>query len=421
MPATPELTAEAAQWPRLAGLIPQWRQIPLYRARLSPPIISPGDFFRLPFVTKHELRENFPGNFLAPENNLETLLEQGVVELEYTSGTSDERTPVLFRRGWWDEQERRALRLNDFVARVLAENPAVRRATLTSPVCNGRACPTVWVSREQRTIGLTLYLNIARIPFTLAGTELARMAQEISDWSPPLLDVDPVHAVWLALYCERHGIRFPSLRFILSSYEFISVVHRRILQRVFGVPVLNLYGSTEAGHLLMQDELGKMKPSTETAFMELVDVDADGVGELAVTSLSNDLMPLVRYRTGDLVERHKEPDASHYVIHGRTRDALRAADGRRVTTLEVDRCFENIAGIAHYELRQPADGSCTLRFVPGGRGPDAGELAVLTEKLESLLQTSGEIKTECVSFLVPTHSGKFRLTAPLSSTAADAA
>ncbi|HZL79764.1 MAG TPA: hypothetical protein VFC17_13085 [Candidatus Limnocylindrales bacterium] len=421
MPATPKLTAEAAQWPRLAGLIPQWRQIPLYRARLSPPIISPGDFFRLPFVTKRELRENFPGNFLAPENNLETLLEQDVVELEYTSGTSDERTPVFFRRGWWDEQERRALRLNDFVARVLAENPAARRATLTSPVCNGRACPTVWVSREQRTIGLTLYLNIARIPFTLAGTELARMAQEISDWSPPLLDVDPIHAVWLALYCERHGLRFPSLRFILSSYEFISVVHRRILQRVFGVPVLNLYGSTEAGHLLMQDERGDMKPSTETAFMEMVDVDADGVGELAVTSLSNDLMPLVRYRTGDLVERHEEPDATRYVIQGRTRDALRAAAGRRVTTLEVDRCFENVAGIAHYELRQQTDGSCALRFVPDGRGPDAGELAVLTKKLESLLQTSGEIKTECVSFLVPTHSGKFRLTAPLNSTAADAA
>ena len=121
------------------------------------------------------------------------------------------------------------------------------------------------------------------------------------------------------------------------------------------------------------------------------------------------------------MERHEEPDTTRYVIRGRTRDALRAADGRRVTTLEVDRCFENVAGIAHYELRQPADGSCTLRFVPDGRGPDAGELAVLTEKLESLLQTSGEIKTECVSFLVPTHSGKFRLTAPLSSTAADAA
>jgi len=132
-------------------------------------------------------------------------------------------------------------------------------------------------------------------------------------------------------------------------------------------------------------------------------------------------MPLVRYRTGDLVERHEEPDATRYVIHGRTRDALRAADGQRVTTLEVDRCFENVAGIAHYELRQQTDGSCTLRFVPDGRGPEPEALAALTAKLESLLQTSGEIKTECVSFLVPTHSGKFRLTAPLNSTAADAA
>jgi phenylacetate-CoA ligase len=412
LPATPEPMAEPAPWPRLAGLLPQWREIPLYRARLAAGIFSPEDFARLPFVTKPELRENFPHNFLAPEQSLAAWLDEGRAELEYTSGTSQEQTPVMFRRGWWDEQEGRALRLNEFVAGALAENPAPRRATLTPPVCNGRACPTVWASREQRTIGASLFLNLARIPFTLAEADLARMAQEIAEWSPLFLDVDPVHAVWFALHCERQGLKFPSLQFILSSYEFTSVVHRRILQRAFGVPVLNLYGSTEAGHLLMEDTHGKMSPSAETAYLELVNVDAGGVGELVVTSLSNELMPLIRYRTGDLVARREEACGTTYVIHGRARDALRAGDGRRVTTLEVDRCFENVAGLAHYELRQAADGNCVLRFVPDVRGPEAMDLANVIRHLEALLQTPVKITAESLPMVVPTHSGKFRLTVP---------
>ena len=407
------LISEPAAWLRLAALLPLWRELPLYRARLSPAIHSPDEFARLPFITKHELLENFPANFLPPEKHLETLLDQGVVELEYTSGTSDERTPVLFRHGWWDEQESCALRLNEFVADALASLPAARRATLTSPVCNGRACPTVWVSREQRIIGATLYLNLARIPFTLGEPELARMAQEITEWAPLFLDVDPVHAVWFARYCERRGLRFPSLQFILTSYEFTSVVHRRILSRVFGVPILNLYGSTEAGHLLMEDTHGKMSPSEETAYFELVNKDAGDVGELVVTSLSNEIMPLLRYRTGDLVARYEESGGPKYVLHGRARDALRAGDGRRVTTLEVDRCFESVTGIAHYELRQQADGNCVLRLVPDGNGPQ--ELSALTARLESLLQTPDKIATESLPMVVPTHSGKFRLTVPSSA------
>ena len=122
------------------------------------------------------------------------------------------------------------------------------------------------MSREQRTVGSTLFVNLARIPFLLDDGELARMAGEIAGWSPQFLDLDPVHGARFALYCEQRGIKFPSLRFVLCSYEFVSVVHRRILERVFGVPVFNLYGSTETGHLLMENERGEMKPVTTRRF-----------------------------------------------------------------------------------------------------------------------------------------------------------
>ena len=224
--------------------------------------------------------------------------------------------------------------------------------------------------------------------------------------------MDPVHGARFALFCERRGIRFPSLKFILCSYEFVSVVHRRILERVFGVPVFNLYGSTETGHLLMENERGEMKPGYDTAFLEIVDAGADGVGDLVVTTLTNDYMPLLRYRIGDLAERRAQPYGTDFVIHGRIRDTLRAGNGRRVTTWQVDQCVSEAEGIAHYELRQGDDGSFVLRFVPDRAGPAETELRRATSQLENLLCSGAEIGTEAMQVLLPEPSGKFRLTRP---------
>lgn len=413
MLATPELIHEAAQIPELEGLLPRWRGVPLYRdslARAGCARLRFECFKSLPLLGKREMRTDFPRNFLADGQSLESLLEKDLVELEHTSGTSEERLPVVFGRGWWNLQEERALRLNGLVARVLDEHPNARRATLVPPACNGLTCPTVWMSREQRTLGHTLYVNLARIPFLLSDAELARMAAEIAEWSPQFLDLDPVHGVRFALYCEQHRIRFPSLRFALCSYEFVSVVHRRILARAFGVPVFNLYGSTETGHLLMENERGEMKPSYETAFLEIAAADERGIGELVVTTLTNDYMPLLRYRIGDLVERIEQPYASNFVVHGRARDALKAGDGRRVTTWQVDQCFTGADGIAHYELRQDESGDCILRFVPDGVGPTEAELGRVTSRLGELLALRKAIRTEAMPVLVPAASGKFRLT-----------
>jgi len=376
-----------------------------------------GNFLRLPLLTKREMREGFPQNFLPSAEALESLLALNLVELEHTSGTSGERVSVVFGRGWWDEQEERVLRLNSFVARVLEETPGARRATLTTPACNGQSCPAVWQSVAQRTIGRTRFLNLARIPFTLSDAELARMAQELADWGPQFLDASPAHAVRFALYCERQRLRFPSLRFVLCSYEFVSLAHRRILGRVFGVPVFNLFGATETGHLLMENERGEMLPSHDNAFLEVLSPDEFGVGDLVVTTLTNDYMPLLRYRIGDLVERRGSAGAATYVVHGRERDALRAGDGRRVTTRQVDECFAEIEGIAHYQLRQAAGGDCRLRYVPDAGGPGAESLKQLASRLEDLLKAPARVRTEAVNLLLPAPSGKFRLTCRASDPA----
>ncbi len=359
----------------------------------------------LPRITKSQLREHSPDGFLPVGLTVESLLTRGLIEEESTSGTSGASVRVVFGKTWWAEQERRALVRNPFLAGCLGDRPSLRRAVLTTPGCSGVSCYNRWLNLEQRTLGDSRYVNQARIPFSLGDDKLAVMADEVAAWEPAFLDVDPVHGVWFALHCERHGRRFPSLRFILTSYEFTSVTHRAIMERVFGVPVINLYGSSETGHLLVEDD-GVMRPSPETALLEVALPDRRGVGELLVTTLTNPWLPLIRYEIGDYVESCP----GGYLVHGRKRDALRRADGGALTTRQVDQAFADVAGIAHYQLRQKADGTAQLTLLPETPGDDL--LAVRARLALTLAGMLGAgVGTEVVDLITPEDSGKFRLTA----------
>jgi phenylacetate-CoA ligase len=418
MLATPELLQEAAQPDRLLAQVSRYvNEVPLYHD-LKPKGLaasfpsSSSDLPTWPFITKADIRNGFPNNFLGTSADLEELLESEVLELEHTSGTSEERTALLLPKGWWAEQELRALNLNASVADVLHQHPNARRATINSPVCSGDIRYNGVPSRENRIVGNSLFVGLSRFPFLWGERELERIAKEILDWEPEFLDVDPVYAVVFALYCEQHRIQLPSLRFIVCSYEFVSLVHRAILERVFAVPILDLYGSTETGHLMMQDEQGLMRPSLETAFLEVVETDAHGISELVVTTLSNPIMPLIRYRIGDLVERSERPYGTRYTLHGRTADAFWISKETRISTRRVDQCFAGLIGFAHYQLIQRKDGTWLMRFVADNRGPQPGDTIELQKRLASLLHSSDPIELQRTDMLAPEQSGKFRLGYP---------
>jgi phenylacetate-CoA ligase len=356
----------------------------------------------LPRITKSQLREHSPEGFLPAGLTVESLLARGLIEEESTSGTSGASVRVVFGKTWWAEQELRALVRNPFLAECFGDRTGLRRAVLTTPGCSGVSCYNRWLNLEQRTLGDSRYVNQTRIPFGLGDEKLAVMADEVAAWEPAFLDVDPVHGAWFALHCERHGRRFPSLRFILTSYEFTSVTHRAIMERVFGVPVIDLYGSSETGHLLVETD-GIMRPSPETAILETT--APSGIGELLVTTLTNPYLPLLRYEIGDYVERV----AGGYLVHGRKRDALRAADGRIITTRQVDTAFIGVGGVAHYQLRQRTDGSAHLSLLPAEASDGlASAQATLVERLSLLLGTT--VTSDSVGLLTPEDSGKFRLT-----------
>jgi phenylacetate-CoA ligase len=419
MLATSQIVHETGQTALLEDLLPRWlKDVPLYQ---RPPWHPAGARPRasvlevlgaLPFITKQDIRRDFPRNFLPPGIELDDLLEQDAIELEHTSGTSQDRTPLLLPRHWWGLQEARALRLNREVARILDENPDVRRVTISSPVCSGEICYTGVPARSERTLGHSLYVSLSRFPFLWGESDLARIAEETRDWNPAFIECDPVYGVVFALYCERKGIRLPGLRFMICSYEFLSVAHRRILHRVFNVPVLNLYGSTETGHLMMEDEHGQMRPSPGTALLEVLDLDAAGIGQLVVTTLTNQYMPLIRYRIGDLVRREVMDGATRYILHGRAADAFHTPSGRCVTTWQIDQLFADAPGIAHYQLVQRGPADWTLRLIPDLAGPAPGALNTLCSRIRELVESPSPVVAQPTDMLVPEGSGKFRLGYP---------
>jgi phenylacetate-CoA ligase len=409
---------ESATPSPLGRAVPRWLStVPLYRNRrfqdLSDVLSDPeGSLRRLPLITKEDIRIGFPGNFLPLGQDLDTMLESELVELEHTSGTSEDRTPLILGSGWWQAQEERALRRNRFVADVFDEFPGVRRVTLNSPFCSGDICYYGTPSHGDRIVGSSLYVGLNRHPLLWDDWELRRIAQETLDWQPQFLDVDPVYAVPFALFCERNGIRIPGLQFVLSSYEYLSVVHRRILERAFRVPVYNLYGSTETGHLLMENELGQMVPSLETAHLEVIDADTCGVGELIVTTLTNEFMPLIRYQIGDLVQLLGTESHSHYAVHGRRDSCFQKSDGSRVTSRHVDQAFADILGIKHYRLARSRQGCWVLALVPEAEQLSGNVVRSLSDRLTGLLGRDMKLEVRQESALLAGSSGKFTLFQP---------
>ncbi len=413
MLATSELILESTQAERLESALGTYlREVPLYAGSQRESAASLLEQHRnLPLITKSDLRRGFPENFLGPNNRLDALLEADVIELEHTSGTSEQRTPLLLPKGWWNEQERRALALNPVTSRSGALAPEARRATIGSPSCNNDISYTGTPSCSERVVGQAQFVTLSKHPFLWSAADLERMTEETLDWNPLFLDVDPVYGVAFARHCERHGIRLPSLRFVLSSYEYLSLNHRRVLERAFGVPVYNLYGSTETGHLLMQDETGAMRPSLETAALDLAHLDERGIGDLVVTTLTNPYMPLVRYRIGDLARAEGSPYGTRYELHGRAADAPIRPDGKRVTVRDLDQCFAGLEGTAHYQLVQRAD-HYQLRIIPDAPGLAPATATELRERLEQLLDAAGAVRVETTDLIMPQGSGKFRLCIP---------
>jgi phenylacetate-CoA ligase len=103
------------------------------------------------------------------------------------------------------------------------------------------------------------------------------------------------------------GRDFPALRALFVAGEPLSPARRARIAELWGVPVIEEYGSTETGPLAGQCPEGRLHLWADRALFEVHDPESGrggpyGRGQLVVTMLGREAMPLLRYNLEDEVE-----------------------------------------------------------------------------------------------------------------------
>ena len=135
------------------------------------------------------------------------------------------------------------------------------------------------------------------------------------------------------------------LALVVPTSEALYDDMRERLVRVFGCPVMNEYGCGEVGPIAYGCAQGMLHVVGGNLVAEVLDergnpVAAGETGEIVITDLTNDAMPLVRYRMGDMAERGGDcacgrPGPTLARILGRTFDVVHTPNGRRWNGWEV--------------------------------------------------------------------------------------
>ncbi len=285
----------ALQLVRLKNTVERAVRSPFYAQRfrelgLGPDAIaSLEDVRRIPFTTKNDLRQSYPDGLL-------TLPRERMVRLHASSGTTGAPTVIMHTRNdleSWAELMARSM----YMAGV--------RPTDTFQNIAGYGLFTG---------GLGIHYGAERLGcLTIpAGTgNSKRQIKLIRDFNVSVLHIIPSYALYLAEYIANEGLNPASLppRIALIGAEPHTEEARRRIEELFGLKAYNSYGLSEMngpGVAFECVEQNGLHLWEDAFLMEVVDPDsgepvAEGeIGELVLTTLCREGMPILRYRTRDL-------------------------------------------------------------------------------------------------------------------------
>ncbi len=146
----------------------------------------------------------------------------------------------------------------------------------------------------------------------LVSFDITRPVSEQFDWlvreAPDYLLTYPNNLRALIEISETSGVRIPGLRQVATMSEVLDPDLRAECQRVWEVPVSDIYSAMEVGIIAVQcPEHPTYHVQSESVFVEFLAADGApcGVGEIGrivVTDLTNFASPLIRYEIGDYAE-----------------------------------------------------------------------------------------------------------------------
>ncbi len=152
-------------------------------------------------------------------------------------------------------------------------------------------------------------------------------------------------------------------RRLISTGEQVTAGHRQRLETLFGAPLADFYGMTEFGLMAWRREVeGRYRLCSHDLHFEYLPIRYDnGLERLVASDLRGGAQPLIRFDTGDLVQRDRLlPDRPVVAFVGRDHDALVLPGPRRVAPYRVTSGLEGIEGIRAFRVVQQPDTSVDL-------------------------------------------------------------
>ena len=309
-------------------------------------ILTLDDIRRLPFTYKTDLRDNYPfGMFAVPMDK--------IIRLHATSGTTGKPTTVGYTRGdidIWAECAARSL-----------------------GCAGGTKNDMVQVSYGYGlfTGGLGMHYGVEKMGATALPTSSGNTQRQImlmQDYGTNLLCCTPSYALLLLETMQEMGIDTSKLALRAGCFgaEAWTEGMRQQIEAGMGIDALDIYGTAEMMGPGVAMECREAKHGLhiwEDYFLaEIINPDTnepvpDGTfGELTITTLGKEAMPILRYRTRDLTCIIPEPcicGRTHRRIHrlrGRVDDML-IIRGVNVFPSQIEAVLTEMDGIMpHYQL-----------------------------------------------------------------------
>jgi phenylacetate-CoA ligase len=209
--------------------------------------------------------------------------------------------------------------------------------------------PPFW---RYRPFGKELVLS----SFHLSEQHLRTYVDEIAAFDPFDMYAYPSTAYVLARWCRKMNVGL-NIPVVFTSSEVLLEWQRREIEEAFTCKVFDWYGCGERVAAIGQCEWGTYHEIPHYAIMEFQPL-GEGKYEIIGTTLHNEVMPLIRYRVGDIVEL-ADPSTCRCgrrmrmirTIYGREEDLLSMENGRRIIVME-ERIFHGLRNLQEVQIVQ---------------------------------------------------------------------
>lgn len=316
----PRQALEALQFKRLRSVVERvWRSVPFYQKRFAEAGITPDsirgleDLRNLPFTTKQDMRDSYPyGLFAAP-------MEE-IVRIHASSGTTGKPTVVGYTKNDIDTW-------SNLMARSLMTAGVHSRDIIHNAYGYGLFTGGLGVHYGAERLGASV------IP--ISGGNTKRQLLIMQDFGSTILTCTPSYSLFMAEEAHHEGIDFRKLKLRVGIFgaEPWSEAMREEIEEKLNLTALDIYGLSEIMGPGVAQECLEGKNGLhiwEDHFIpEIIDPDTgiplpDGEkGELVITTISKEGIPLIRYRTRDITSLTREACRC-----GRTHARLSRMSGR---------------------------------------------------------------------------------------------